>query len=453
MGDLPIMSVSGIRGVVNETLDEYFFSSIAFLQTRLCGGGSIVIGRDTRPSGEMFMKAACRGIRAAGGKPVDIGIAPTPTTCVAVGSLKANGGIIITASHNPVQYNGYKMVHAAGRLFRGSECEEVYQEFKKGEIPSQEEFLGYDDSPEERVDATYLHIRKIVSQVNVPLIASKKLRIAIDSINGAAGAAFPELLKQLSVEWKGVHNKLDGDFVHNPEPRPEHLGDLRTLLKSDNSFHGGFVFDPDADRLATMGEDGQEISEEMTLVFALQNILEQKKSDIVTNLSTSMVIDDVAEKFGQKVFRTKIGEANVVEGMERHGSIIGGEGNGGVIYPSISNVRDGIAAMAMILELMAKTDKTIWELKEHWPTYPIVKEKIDCDARDPKDVIARLTARFSDENVNLVDGLKIIRDYGWVHLRASNTEPIIRCYAEAKTDREAQELAQMVIDEVEKGNS
>ena len=441
---LPIMSVSGIRGKVGETLDALFVSRIAFIQTRAAGGGKIVIGRDTRPTGEALMRAASRGIRAAGGVPVNIGVAPTPTVCVAVEALGADGGIIVTASHNPLPYNGYKMVHKRGRLCRGAECEAVYAKFRDAAYPSDSELARHADEPAENIDAAPIHIDKILAKIDAGLIRSKNIRVAVDSINGAAGAVFPLLLDKLSVQWEGVNNALTGDFVHNPEPRPEHLGGLRGLLRG-GGFWGGFAFDPDADRLATMGEGGQDISEEMTLIFALQNLLPKTKSDVATNLSTSMLVDDAAKRYGVRVFRTKIGEANVVEGMEANGCKVGGEGNGGIIYPPISTVRDGLAGLAIILEEMARSDKKLYEIASEWPVYHIVKDKIQCDGIDPVSLIKKLDKHFANENKDLTDGLKIIRDYGWVHLRASNTEPIIRCYAEAKNEAQARQLADMVL--------
>jgi phosphomannomutase len=447
---LPIMSVSGIRGVVGETIDELFIAKIAYIQTKQAGGGKVVIGRDTRPSGKIFTEAACRGIRAAGGIPVDIGIAPTPTTCLAVTALNASIGIILTASHNPGQYNGYKMVHHTGRLFKGSECDTVYNAFFKNEFPSEEALNKFAGKAEDTVDAASIHIEKICKNIDIEKIRSANISIAIDSINGAAAAVFPALLKKLNVSWIGVHNKLDGDFVHNPEPRPEHLTDLASLLKKNPGMWGGFVFDPDADRLATMGENGEEISEEMTLVFALDNLLSHTQASVATNLSTSMLIDDVAKKYGAKVIRTKIGEANVVEGMNLHGCLFGGEGNGGVIFPKITSARDGLAGLALILELMAIKNKRLSALAAEWPAYAIVKEKIACEGRDPSTIIQQLNEIFSDEQKDLLDGMKIIREYGWVHLRASNTEPIIRCYAEARTLNQAKELAIMVMQKIQK---
>jgi phosphomannomutase len=445
MDDLPIMSVSGIRGTAGKTFTPLLVSRMAYLQTKMAGSGKMVVGRDTRPSGEMFARAAFRGIRAAGGIPVDLGIAPTPTTCVAAKELGTSGGIIITASHNPIEYNGYKMVHGQGRLYRAGECEEIYGAFKAGEVPEEEMLNKIPDTPETRVDAAAIHIKRILAQIDVDLVRSSGIRVAIDSINGAGAAVFPDLLKALGVEWVGVHNKLDGDFVHNPEPRPEYLTDLSSLLGKNPDLWAGFAFDPDADRLATLGDRGTAITEEMTLVFCLQNILGRGKSDVATNLSTSMLIDDVATRFGVNVFRTRIGEANVVEGMTRHNCSVGGEGNGGLIFPAVSSARDGLAAIAIIIELMAKKNKKLSALASEWPVYANAKEKIPLGTLNPSIAIARLADVFSHEATDRLEGLKIIRENGWVHVRASNTEPIIRCYAEARTHKEAQELAGMVI--------
>jgi phosphomannomutase len=264
------------------------------------------------------------------------------------------------------------------------------------------------------------------------------------SINGAGGVIFPELLLRLGVKWIGVHNKIDGDFVHNPEPRPEHLTDLSGLMKKNSGLWGGFVFDPDADRLALMGERGEAVTEEMTLVLALMNRLAKAPSPVATNLSTSMMIDDVARAYKSRVIRTKIGEANVVSGLLSNGCSIGGEGNGGVIYPAISTVRDGLTGMALILELMAEKKATLMQLVSQWQQYPMIKDKIPCEKLDPSKVIGKLTDHFKHEQKDVQDGLKIIRDEGWVHVRPSNTEPIIRCIAEAKTREKALALIEMV---------
>ena len=448
MDQLPIMSVSGIRGIVGKTISPRFVAEIAFVQTNYLNKGEIIVARDTRPSGPSFAEAIGKGIISAGGVPVDIGIAPTPTACVAVKHRRASGGVIITASHNPSPYNGYKMIHSSGRLFSGDECEAVYKKYREKQFPSS----AIQDALESPVpgvkaltmDAITPHIERIISEIDVDSIRKANIAIAVDSINGAAGVMFPELLLKLGVKWIGVHNKIDGDFVHNPEPRPEHLTDLSNLLKKNTGLWGGFVFDPDADRLALMGEHGEPITEEMTLVLALSNRLSKKPSPIATNLSTSMMVDDVARRFNCDVIRTKIGEANVVSAMLKRGCTIGGEGNGGVIFPAVSTVRDGLTGMALILELMATTGAKLMQLVSQWRQYPMIKEKIPCENRDPSKLIDMLADQFKYETKDEQDGLKIIRENGWVHVRPSNTEPIIRCIAEAQTKETAIELIDMI---------
>jgi phosphomannomutase len=441
-----MMTVSGIRGVVGDTFTAALCAQIAYHQTKRDGCGVMVIARDTRPSGAALAEAAAGGIVAAGGTPVDIGIAPTPTACVAVAHLGAAGGIILTASHNPSPYNGYKMINRAGRLCNGAECEEVYRLFRAA-TPA--DYPRMDPTSKVRqLDASPVHIDRIIAAVDVDAIRAARLKIALDSTNGAGGRVFPALLDKLGVEWVGVHTGLDGNFVHNPEPRPEHLTDLAALLRDTPGMWGGFAFDPDADRLATMGEHGEPVSEELTLAFALANILAREKTCVATNLSTSMVIDEVARSFGVDVVRTKIGEANVVEGMLRDGCKAGGEGNGGVIYPRISTVRDGPGALALILELMAMRRQPITGLQRMWPAFHMVKDKIPAPAGDPAAQLDALARRFSSDTVDTQDGLKIIRPNGWVHIRASNTEPILRCIAEARSWQEARELVDAVVREL-----
>jgi len=445
MSQLPIMSVSGIRGIVDETLTEHLCATTAFFQTKYCGGGKIIVGRDTRPDGKRLASAIFRGIRLAGGMPVDIGISPTPTTCFAVDHFSASGGVIITASHNPLPYNGYKMVSREGRLFSGAACDAIYEMIRSLPHPSWEDFLQHAPLPDETLDAAQAHVHAICAAVDAALIRQAGICVAVDAINGAASAIFPLLLEKLGVQWEGINDACNGDFVHNPEPRPEHLTALSALLRGSDAFWCGFAFDPDADRLATMGEKGQAISEEMTLALALSNVFEKEQGDTVTNLSTSMVIDDVAAHYGRSVHRTKIGEANVVEAIVERKCPIGGEGNGGVIYPRVSTVRDGLTAMALIIELMAQTGKRVSALTSQWRAYPIVKDRIALDQRSPGSIIDRLSEVFSDETIDCQDGLKIIRPYGWVHIRPSNTEPIMRCYAEAHTSEQARDLADMIM--------
>jgi len=441
----PMMTVSGIRGVVNETLTPRLCSLIAYLQTRNAHATAMIIARDTRPSGAALARAVARGIHAAGARCIDIGIAPTPTACVAVAEKNAGGGVILTASHNPAQYNGYKMINRQARLCPGAECEAVYALYRAG---SREDACRAIDAASEEPDQTYdagpAHIRRIVAGIDAKAVRAARLRIAVDAINGAASAVVPALLDTLQVSCTAINAGANGDFVHNPEPRTEHLAGLASVLKRGD-FNGGFAFDPDADRLITMGEHGEPVSEELTLAFALQCMLPRLKTDIAVNLSTSMVIDDVAASFGVRVFRTMIGEANVIDGMLRNNCRMGGEGNGGVIYPEISTVRDGLAGLAMVLELMAVQKKPVSALAAGLPAYVIVKEKIDTAGADPRAIIARAAAAFAHEKTDIQDGLKIIRPGAWVHLRPSNTEPIVRCIAEARTRPEADSLIRAVM--------
>ena len=445
----PIMSVSGIRGKVGEGLTFELLRAIAYIQTRLSNGKEVIIGRDTRASGVEIEKALCQGIRAGGGTPVSIGIATTPATCFATKYFKANSGIIITASHNPNPYNGYKAVHSTGRLLNAQECSLLYKEYYKGNYLSDAEFDKFAAEPARiETEAVSAHISAILKSVDVKLIKNAGIMVAVDAVNGAASGAIGELLNSLGVRHDCINCKSNGDFVHNPEPRPEYLGELQKLLKSKKEFWGGFAFDPDGDRLVAMGEKGEPICEEMTLAMSMMNVLAKQKSDVATNLSTSMVIDDVAKNFGVKVIRTKIGEANVVEAIRENELLLGGEGNGGVIYPKVSMVRDGLVATALIIECMAKNNKKITQLASQYKEYPIVKEKISTKDLDPQEILKKLTEIFAKEKIDTQDGLKIIYNDGWVHIRPSNTEPIMRVYAEAVTKEKAQELAKTVMDKI-----
>jgi phosphomannomutase len=443
------MSVSGIRGKVGDDLSLELLRAVAYIQAKSSIGKKVIIGRDTRPSGEDIEKAICQGIFAANKEPVSIGIATTPTTCFATKYFEAATGIIITASHNPHPYNGYKPVHFSGRLFNAVESRDLYYEYEKGNFLSDAEFEKFPTSPK-KVEKTAVsaHIDAILKNVDVDLIKKSKIKIAVDAINGAASASFAQLLSALGVEYEGINCKLDGDFVHNPEPRPAHLLELQNLLKSKKNFWGGFAFDPDGDRLVTMGENGEPICEEMTLALSMMDVLPEKKTDVATNLSTSMAIDDVAKSFGVNVIRTKIGEANVVDAIRENNLALGGEGNGGVIYPAVSMVRDGLVGLALIIECMAKNKKKLTQLTSLYKEYPIVKEKISTTGLNPDEILNKLTKIFATEKIDARDGLKIIYNDGWVHIRSSNTEPIMRIYAEANTEAKAKELAEMVMKEV-----
>jgi len=445
---MPIMTVSGVRGIFNESLTEKFYEKLGYTHAKTIKARKMLIGRDSRPSGLQALKAITRGMHQAGCTVIDLGIVPTPTVCVAVAEAEADGGVIISASHNPAQYNGYKMVHRQGRIANAEECQQVYYALEhttNETVPGQQS-----ETPDEHWDPTDVHIQRIVNAVDVAAIKKAKIRVAVDAINGAASEIFKKLLKYLEVDFIAINDTPDGNFTHNPEPRPQHLGELAAAARATRDLWACFAFDPDADRLAPMGENGEEISEEMTLALSLQTILKQVDTDIATNLSTNMIIDDVVSSFGKKVFRSKIGEANVVSCMKEHNCLAGGEGNGGVIFPKISTVRDGLAAMALILQLMAHEKKKITELVAQWPTYAIAKHTIDAADKDISSVLLKIKVLYTNYPIDDIDGVKVtFPQKGWVHLRASNTEPILRCYAEAKTSEQAEAIAREVMDQLQ----
>ncbi len=447
MSTQPMMSISGVRGIVGESITEAFCTRLAYEQTRMQQGKTMIVARDSRTTGPELCRAVFRGIHAAGGNVLDIGIAPTPTACVAVEHTHASGGIIITASHNPSQYNGYKMIHSQGRLFNADECKHLYSLISASTV-DEESLSNSSAHADQSMDAGIEHRRRILDRIDSNLIRNSQIHIAIDATNGAAPRVYPALLDELQVTCSAINDSPDGNFAHNPEPRPEHLRDLQKLLHADAKMWGGFAFDPDADRLASLSESGDPISEEYTLGFAAANILARKSGCIATNLSTSMLIDDIARSYNSSVIRTIIGEANVVEALRENNCILGGEGNGGVIYPPVSSVRDGLCALALIIELMARTHNTLSQLTQGWPRYYMHKEKITLDGLDADTAIARAASAFPDAAFDTRDGCKMILGNTWVHLRASNTEPILRCYTEAPDARQAQELAAKAIESI-----
>jgi phosphomannomutase len=392
----------------------------------------MVVARDSRESGGALVRAACRGIHAAGGTAIDTGVVPTPTACIATAHTHACSGIIITASHNPAQYNGYKMIHPSGRLFNAEECAQLYSHVADSAIADHTLHTAA-GHPDESFDPVPVHCDAIVAAVDASAIAAAHIRIAVDTINAAAAAVVPSLLQRLGVEYVLVNGDMHGRFAHNPEPRPQHLTQLRDVLASEPTMWAGFAFDPDADRLAPMSERGEEISEEYTLGLAAAAVLPRHPGCIATNLSTSMLVDDIARSCDARVIRTKIGEANVVSAVLSENCVLGGEGNGGVIYPPVSLVRDGLCGCALIVDLMARQTQTISQLTAQWPRYVLAKEKITLDTIDADTAFMRVAEAFPEARRDGTDGLKLSLDGAWIHIRASNTEPILRCYAESSS--------------------
>lgn len=403
---------------------------------------TIAVGRDARLSGKMVEHLVAGALMAMGFDVVNIGLATTPTTELAVTGLGADGGIIITASHNPVQWNALKLLNARGEFLSDAEGKQVIA------IAEAEDFCFADvhDLGKELKDDTWA-MRHIEMVKNLPLvdcdaIAKAGFTVAVDAVNSVGGVVIPELLRSL-----GVKNVIElnceahGKFAHTPEPIPENLYQISDLMK-DGKADVGFVVDPDVDRLAIVMENGEMFVEEYTLVAVADYILAHTPGATVSNLSSSRALRDVTEKHGCTYSAAAVGEVNVVSEMKRTGAVIGGEGNGGVIYPASHYGRDALVGVALFLTLLAKSGKKVSELKAGYPAYAIAKNKIQLtEDIDVDAILEAVKAKFAGERITDIDGVKIDFPESWVHLRKSNTEPIIRIYSEAHTMEEAEELA------------
>ena len=439
--DRLMVSVSGVRGSVGTTLTPLIACEFGCaFGTMLGGGKTIVIGRDTRPSGLMLHSAICAGLMACGVNVIDLGVATTPSIALMVTRLKADGGVIITASHNPIQYNGIKFLQPSGPALTASSAaklKEIWQSKKFNLVDSihQGQLTRNTKVHAEHVDA-------VCELVDTLGIAAKRFKVVLDSINGAGCVPSPMLLGRLGCELKHLNSEATGLFAHTPEPIKENITQLGEEVRRQKAAVG-FAQDPDADRLVVVDENGNFIGEEYTLALASAYVLSTRKGKIATNLVTSRMIDDVAAAAGCSVVRAPTGEANVAEAMAGEGCIFGGEGNGGIMEPRVVPVRDSLTGMAYILQYMADTGKTISQLVAEIPSYVFVKTKFSCPAGVAGAVAAATKAEFAKvagAKFNEDDGLRIDLNEGWLSVRASNTEPIMRIVAEAKDQQTAERL-------------
>ena len=455
-----IKSISGIRGTIGgpsgeglSGIDVVKFTAAyaTFIKSHNPDASKIVVGRDARISGKMIDHLVVGTLLSMGLDVINIGLATTPTTEVAVTGCNADGGIIITASHNPRQWNALKLLNSKGEFLSDKEGKEII------EIAEKEEFYfsEVDSLGTEYKDETWTlnHIEKVkrLSLVDCEAISKAGFTVAVDAVNSVGGDVIPRLLKALGVK-KVIELNCDvtGNFAHNPEPIPQNLTDISNLMK-DSGADVGFVVDPDVDRLAIVMENGEMFVEEYTLVAVADYVLRHSPGSTVSNLSSSRALSDITKKYGCQYYASAVGEVNVVEKMKETGAVIGGEGNGGVIYPELHYGRDALVGVALFLTLLAKEKKKVSELKATYPAYTIVKNRIDLTP--DINVGALLTAvkkEFKDEKITDIDGVKIDFSDGWVHLRKSNTEPIIRVYSEAATSERANELAKSVMDIISK---
>ena len=455
-----IKSISGFRGTIGgkpgDTLNPLdivkFVSSYATLRRQAvkAGANKIVVGRDARISGPMVSKVVCGTLLGLGYDVVDIGLASTPTTELAVIMEKADGGIIITASHNPRQWNALKLLNEHGEFLDKDEAAEVVKVADIGDFS----YADVDHLGKYKADSSYnqkhIDLVKSLELVDVEAIRKANFRVALDTVNSVGGVILPELLKQLGVETvNGLYLEPTGDFKHNPEPLEKNLGDIMSLM-SKGGYDVGFVVDPDVDRLALIDERGKMYGEEYTLVTVADYILQNTSGNTVSNLSSTRALRDVTEKYGCKYTPSAVGEVNVVTKMKEVGAVIGGEGNGGVIYPAAHYGRDALVGIALLLTYFAKLGKRISEIRNMYPHYEMAKNRIDLkEGSNPDVILAKMKEKYQGDNVTTIDGVKIDFEDKWVHLRKSNTEPIIRVYSEAHTAKEAQDLGERFVKEIE----
>jgi phosphomannomutase len=438
------ISISGVRGVVGESLTPGLLVRFAQAFGTYTGPGLIVIGRDTRTSGEMVRQAVVAGLLSSGCRVVDLDICPVPTVQLLVRERRARGGICITASHNPAEWNALKFINSAGLFLADAQARQLLDIYHQGEY---RKVAGAEmRSVEPLAGAIDLHIKTILDTLG-PLPRgpqdARKLRVAVDSCNGAGSIVAPRLLEALGVEVIPLNVTPDGLFPRGAEPIEENLGALSEAVR-EHGCDVGFAQDMDADRLAIVSERGRAIGEEYTLALAARYVLGRERGAVVANLSTTSALDAVAAQFGCPIYRSKIGEANVAGEMLRRNAIIGGEGNGGVIYPRINFARDSLVGMALVLHLLAETNQTVSELISELPRSHMIKEKLACRSDKIRAVLRMVRDDYAQWPMDLRDGVKVMTTDGWFLVRGSNTEPIIRIVAEA----EDQEKALSMIEDV-----
>lgn len=453
-----IKSISGIRGTIGGKVDENLTPLDVVKFTSAFGTWlqnnknkkdlTLVVGRDARISGSMVNSLVTATLQGLGIHVVDLGLSTTPTVEVMVPELNADGGIILTASHNPKQWNALKLLNEKGEFITGENGTEVLalaesQDFDYAEVDD----LGKYETREDGFD---IHIQKILDlpMVDAEAIKAKKFKVVVDAVNSTGGIAIPQLLEELGCEVVKLYCEPNGHFPHNPEPLKEHLGDICELMKTEKA-DVGIVVDPDVDRLALVDENGELFGEEYTLVAVANYLLKHKKGAAISNLSSSRALRDVARNLGSEYFASAVGEVNVVTLMKEKNAVIGGEGNGGIIYPELHYGRDSLVGVALFLTHLAKENKTVSELRATYPSYFMGKKKIELTPDiDVDSLLTKMEKEYQTEDISTIDGVKIDFENNWVHLRKSNTEPIIRIYTEAFSQEEADSLGDQMIEKI-----
>lgn len=446
-----ISSISGIRGTIgglaadnlNPGILLQYCGAYAALIREKAGSsrGSIILGRDARTSGEMLSRLLSSCLMAVGLDVKDVGLAPTPTVALATKHSDAIGGIILTASHNPAEWNALKLLDAQGEFLSAADGEKIQQLLQHPVCYAPHSFIGNYSVAEDWIER---HISLILKHplIDVEAIRNAGFRLAVDVVNSVGALALPALFDALGVsDYRMINAEPDGKFAHNPEPLPAHLSELSEFCKKEGRI--GIAVDPDVDRLALVCEDGSFFGEEYTLVAAADYVLSQRGGNTVSNLSSTRALDDISLKYGGKRFAAAVGEVNVLAEMQRVKAVIGGEGNGGVIFPEIHSGRDALTGIALILSSLARNKQTALELRGSFPDYSIAKLKMELyEGRAPSELLDCLAGQLDPASLDRRDGLWINLGAEWVHLRQSNTEPIIRIYAESRDQESALRLAE-----------
>ncbi|WP_369993113.1 phosphoglucosamine mutase [Winogradskyella sp.] len=453
-----IKSISGIRGTIGGAVEENLtpIDAVKFAaaygtwlkQQRNKENYRVVVGRDARISGEMIQNLVMNTLVGLGIHVIDVGLSTTPTVEVAVPMEHADGGIILTASHNPEQWNALKLLNHKGEFLNGAEGQKILEIAESNVM----HFAEVDDLGKIKKNDAYidLHIDEVLDLplVNKKAIADANFKVVVDGVNSTGGIAIPLLLERLGVHPVKLYCEPTGHFPHNPEPLKEHLGDLAEAVVKERADLG-IVVDPDVDRLAFMDERGEMFGEEYTLVACADYVLSKNPGNTVSNMSSTRALRDVTEKHGGKYEASAVGEVNVVELMKKNNVVIGGEGNGGIIYPELHYGRDALVGVALFLSLLAEKKMTVSELRATYPNYYMSKKKIQLTpGLDVDGILNTMESNYSHENLTTIDGVKIDFADSWVHLRKSNTEPIIRIYTEAQSQEAADSLADRFITEI-----
>src|SRR5882762_6936724 len=439
------ISISGVRGVIGESLTPGLLTRFAQAFGTHVGGGTIVMGRDPRTSGEMVKQAVIAGLLSSGCRVIDIGMCPVPTIQLLVRHHRARGGIAITASHNPAEWNALKFVGSGGLFLDSGQARELLDIYHQGEYAkvTDADIRGV----EEIHGAIDLHIQAILAALGRLPQGERRLRVVLDACNGAGSLIGPKLIEALGAEVVPINVTPNGLFPRGAEPLAENLGDLCAAV-IEHHANIGFAQDMDADRLAIVSEAGVAIGEEYTLLLATLSVLGKNPGPVVANLSTTSALQEVVKRFGCPLFLSKIGEVNVTEEMQKRSAVIGGEGNGGIIYPRINFARDSLVGMALILHLLAETKQTITELVSTLPRFVMIKEKLVCASDKIPAVLRVLRHEYAAYPMDQRDGVKVSLPNGWFLVRGSNTEPIIRVIAEAKRESDARTIIDRVYSQV-----